>query len=211
MGGMGSGGWNRTGRSTTGTALRLDVGIVRRRGCLASGWSGLWAWTWTTGEKSSIGMNAHDHGVTLRFTVRTNGGEPETIAQNIPVQWEACRFGGERPWWLCPLCGRRIAVLYGRRAFACRDCNRLTYASQRENGPDRARRRANRIRQRLGGEPGLGQVPRKPPRMHHQTYERLIDRVLKAGAETEDHALALLARLERRSGGPRDRRRSFWS
>jgi hypothetical protein len=211
VGGTGSGGWNRTGRSTTGTALRLDVNVVRRRGCLMSGWSGLWAWTWSTGEHSSIGIEARDNGVMLRFTVRTNGGEPERIVQNVTVLWEPCRFGGEHPFWLCPACGRRITVLYGMRRFACRACNRLTYLSQRERGSDRAQRRANKIRQRLGGEHGLGSIPPRPLRMHRRTYERLIDQVLAADAETEDSAMALLIRLEQRLAEPREGRRGFWS
>ena len=211
MGGMGSGGWNARGRSTTGTALRLDVNVVRHRGCLAPGWSGPWAWTWSTGERSTIGIEARDDGVTLDFNVRINGGEPERIVQNVAVTWEPCRFGGERPFWLCPRCGRRVAVLYGVRTFRCRTCNRLTYPSQRERDPDRAQRRADKIRRRLGGEPGLGQIPPRPPRMHRRTYRRLMEQVFEADDETEDAAMALLMRLERSAGEARSRRRSFWS
>lgn len=209
---MGSGGWNSTGRPTTATALRLDVNVLRRRGCLSHGWSGSWAWTWSTGEKSSIDVAAHDHGVTLRFTVRINGSEPEFVVQHVPVEWRPCRFGGMRPFWRCPTCGRRIVVLYGRRTFTCRACSHLTYDSQRERGPDRAQRRANKIRVRLGGEAGWGQFPPKPPRMHQRTYDRLLDRVLVADAETDDYAELLLARIERAERGePPSNRRSFWS
>lgn len=212
MGGSSSGGWNRTGRSTTGTALRLDVNVVRRRGCLTPGWSGPWGWTWSSGERSSIGIETRNDGVTLRFTVRINDGEPERIVQNVSVAWEPCRFGGERPFWLCPTCSRRVAVLYGTHTFQCRTCNRLTYSSQRERDPDRAQRRANKIRQRLGGEPGLGQTPRRPPRMHRRTYDRLMEQVFEADDETEDYAEVLLARIERSAGGPSSRRRrGFWS
>jgi hypothetical protein len=209
MGGIGSGGWNATGRSTTATALRLDVNVLRRHGCLDRGWSGLWGWSSSTGESSRIGIEAHGDAVTLRFTVRTGGGEPESVVQRVTIEWQPCRFGGVRPFWLCPVCSRRIVILHGVRRFACRTCNRLSYASQRERRPDRAQRRANKIRVRLGGQAGLGEIPPKPPRMHARTYDRLVERVIAADAETLDATMALLADLERRDGAP-NRKRNFW-
>lgn len=41
-------------------------------------------------------------------------------------------YGGRRWWWLCPLCDRRVAVVYlpnGGQWFTCRLCHRLTYMS----------------------------------------------------------------------------------
>ena len=74
----------------------------------------------------------------------------------------ACRFGGTRPYFICPgvvngiACGRRVAKLYGPgRYFLCRHCYRLAHASQSEDNMDRTLRRANKIRQRLGGDPGM--------------------------------------------------------
>ena len=88
----------------------------------------------------------------------------------------ACHYGGQRTWWLCPAvgCGRRVAVLYGGAVFACRQCQRLAYASQREAPDDRACRRADKLRDRLGWEAGiLNGEGNKPKGMHWLTYERL--------------------------------------
>ena len=68
-----------------------------------------------------------------------------------------CNLGGSRAWFICPAvgCGRRVAILYGGGIFACRHCYQLAYASAREDVCDRAARRADRLRARLGWEPGI--------------------------------------------------------
>jgi hypothetical protein len=54
-------------------------------------------------------------------------------------------------------------------------CHGLAYASQRESARDRAVRKANSIRQRLGWLPGvLNGIGDKPKGMHWSTFERLI-------------------------------------
>lgn len=59
--------------------------------------------------------------------------------------------------------------------LACRRCHRLSYASQNEIWDDRAARRANRIRARLGWRPGiLHDEGGKPAGMHWRTFERLV-------------------------------------
>ncbi|MDB5870159.1 MAG: hypothetical protein JWP96_2491, partial [Polaromonas sp.] len=69
---------------------------------------------------------------------------------------------------------RRVAVLCGGSVFACRHCHRLAYKSQRETPNDRAYRRANNLRDRLGWVPGVihGHGD-KPKGMHWATFRRL--------------------------------------
>ena len=67
-----------------------------------------------------------------------------------------------------------MASLYGGSIFACRHCHNLAYECQRETDDDRAARRADTIRRRLGWEPGiLNGEGWKPKGMHWRTYERL--------------------------------------
>jgi hypothetical protein len=83
-----------------------------------------------------------------------------------------------RPWFICPAthCGRRVAILYGGEVFACRHCHKLAYQCQRESPDDRAKRRADKIRVRLGWEPDiLNGEGFKPKGMHWRTYRRLTD------------------------------------
>lgn len=68
-----------------------------------------------------------------------------------------------------------MAVLYAPgKLYACRHCYRLAYACQRETADDRAARRADRIRRRLGWEVDILN-PRggRPKGMHWRTFERL--------------------------------------
>jgi len=50
----------------------------------------------------------------------------------IPLTKTPCYFGGERFWFICPDCHRRVAILYRPRYssfFLCRHCHDLTYQS----------------------------------------------------------------------------------
>ena len=79
-----------------------------------------------------------------------------------------CHFGGERVWFLRPGCWSRRAVLYGVAGrFRCRACHGIAYSSTRESFTDRAYRRSQGARKKLG--PGVGPLwlaPRKPKGMY---------------------------------------------
>jgi hypothetical protein len=67
-----------------------------------------------------------------------------------------------------------VAILYGGGIFACRHCYQLSYASAREDSGGRAASRADRLRARLGWEPGiLNGAGIKPKWMRWRTFERL--------------------------------------
>ena len=108
-----------------------------------------------------------------------SGGDDWTDEQ-YPVRLvrTPCHLGGLRPWFLCPArgCGRRVALLYGGGdIFACRHCYKLAYASSREAVSDRALRRADQLRERLGWAPGiLNAEGEKPKGMHWRTFDRLV-------------------------------------
>lgn len=189
MGGVGSGRrWNLGARRTVESCPDLDVRRLVRDDSLESGNAYARSWRWRHGRQAEIGYRVHGDedgraaALTLAYTV-TMDGEAEVVTQPIALTWTPCHYGGQRPWFLCPGCGRSCAILYGRRRFACRTCQALAYSSQNESATDRQMRKAQAIRERLGGSANLGlPFPPKPPRMHWRTYWRLRAEAIDAEA-----------------------------
>jgi len=130
---------------------------------------------------ASISVETERHRVALKYRTRRYGEDWASVKQQFPVAWTPCRFGGERPWFICSVyangtyCGRQVTKLYqAGRLFACRQCSGLAYVSQQESAHDRGLLKAQRIRMRLGGTANmLDDFPEKPKGMHWRTYERL--------------------------------------
>lgn len=183
MGGTGSGSWYRFGRKTTTEECHsVDVRHLHRNGLLEPG--GWFTLRWTRAKRETGSIRCAVTGsekpeqVILTYRHRSGSGrEWEDVQEPVSLSWTACNFGGVRPWFICPGagCGRRVAVLYGPgRSFLCRHCYELVYASQRENEMHRALRRAQTIRERLGGSANMTKpFPERPKGMHHETYWRL--------------------------------------
>ena len=184
MGGLGSGRPWGGGRITAESCRSLDVNKLHRVGVLSPPWVGGWAWWNDDGEQvASIGLRMREGFLALSYRSQVNGGDWEDIEETVPIQRVPCRYGGRRPYFECPgivsgtHCRRRAVKIYmASRYFLCRHCYRIAYASQSEGHMDRAIRRANKIRARLGGEQGGVWAPspnRRPKGMWQRTYERL--------------------------------------
>jgi len=150
--------------------------MLARDGYLKAGMAHGWQWTRRGEVVASIQMAVEAGRVRLIYRVRDRGGEWQDMNYPVTLDRTPCHLGGERVWWRCPAmgCGRRVAVLYGGKVFACRHCHKLAYACQRETDDERATRRADTLRERLGWEPGiLNGEGGKPKGMHWRTFERL--------------------------------------
>jgi hypothetical protein len=169
MGGFGSTRWASTNTSGTVEGERsLDINRLNRAGCLRPGYRGGWEWKRDSERVAGIVLRTTVDQLTLSYRVRRQGDQWRDVEQPTQILWVACQFGGRRPYFLCPGrgCGRLVSKLYGAGTyFLCRHCYRLAYASQRENHYDRALRRANKIRMRLGGEPGAASPLPETPRL----------------------------------------------
>jgi hypothetical protein len=187
MGGPGSGRWKDRGRKTVESYVMLDVNELSEKGCLRSGCTSTCQWT-VGNDIAFINLTAESERLHLFYKVRVRGGRWENVTEVISIVHLPCRFGGSRAYFICPGsgdgtdCGRRVAKLHlSRRYFLCRQCNVLAYASQYETTWQRALRRVNKVKQRLGIDVGLAEpFPEKPKGMWSSTYGRLLDEIFQA-------------------------------
>jgi hypothetical protein len=169
-------GWR--GKDTVEGSRCLDILSLYHKGMLHYGCFG-WAWYDSrSGEKTaSIGVKVlHRGALELSYTVTPRSGDPEDMQYIVPLEWRPCNYGGERPYFFCPLCTRRVSKLYmnSGRYFACRKCNDLAYASQQESYMFRILSQAQKIREKLGGSTcTFDPFPERPRYMHRLTYWRL--------------------------------------
>ena len=155
---------------------RLDVRWLHRHGYL----DGRPHWvTWSRGaqQAGSVLFALQPEGVVLMYRYRVGGGDWESVRQVVTLDWTPCHYGGERPWFRCGGCRRRVAVLCGTgKWFLCRHCYELPYGSQQETAEDRHSRKVRKIRDRLGASHNLMESVwpwNKPKGMHWRTWERL--------------------------------------
>lgn len=189
------------GYDITAAYRSLDVRDLHRRGMLEPGLSYGWQWLRDGRVLASVGIATDQDRLTLNYSHHPHGGEPVKHAYPVGLERTPCGYGGSRPWFACPDCGRRVALIYlGRHGrFACRHCLRLNYKCQRESDADRLLRRAEAIRRQLGWPPGIANAPTgKPSRMTWRRYGRLVaehDRLANAALAP---AVAWLKRMRAR-------------
>ncbi|MCZ6524072.1 MAG: hypothetical protein O7A68_09435 [Alphaproteobacteria bacterium] len=53
-----------------------------------------------------------DNRIVISFNTRDREGKEHPRRQDIGLTYTMPRFGGRRPWFLCPACERRCALLY---------------------------------------------------------------------------------------------------
>ena len=143
----------------------IDVRRFARLAGLQAGSAGTWAWTdaVTNETRSSLGFRVDDGALTLQFSI-----DSKPVRQFVALDRTGCTFGGSRPWFICPVGGERVALLYLRFGrFACRHCQRLAYLSQSRDVIDRTWRRQRAAEARLidGRDRPFG--------MHRRTFDRI--------------------------------------
>src|SRR5262245_45712213 len=131
MGGLGSGERaDRSVKACTDVYLSLDVRQLSREGLLLAGQR--FRWKWTSAAETLASVEIQSQGTNIELSYCQSGNSEAQLALNeryvVGLEWTTCHFGGVRPWFRCPArdCRRRVAVLYGGRILACRQCYRLT-------------------------------------------------------------------------------------
>ena len=174
MGGSGSGNrWRYGKKGTVDASKRLDIRYLKQHDMLRSGTYNM---SWNRGgEPSGSCAIRIVAGESMTVICRWRNGsndEWQPMEKTISLAHTACALGGSRPWFVCPHCSRRVAVLILDAGYvACRHCLKLTYGSCNEDLIDRSWRRRDKYKARMGGDDINIYV--KPKGMHQRTWERL--------------------------------------
>jgi hypothetical protein len=177
-------------RAKAESLRRVDIRVWHRGGYL--GGSRWFSWRWTLGSEAagSIGVRVDGRdALRLEYMLGEEGSRRDGT-QAIQLSHTACGFGGSRPWFLCPVCQRRAGVLYLRFGrFACRTCQRVSYASQSGDEIDALWRRQAKIERKLK------EHWRRPKGMRRRTYDRLFAALLDCEERRESALAECVARL----------------
>jgi hypothetical protein len=179
VGGYGSGRF--VTRKKTDDCLSVDIRTWRRDGVLGYGLpqrilqrriGNLTVRIWVHIELKQCTLTTSYH--------RDDGTRWDDADKVIHFDFTPCHYGYSRTWFLCPACGRRVAILYNgvENHWLCRKCSGLHYHSQSEAKYQRLRRRIKKIDNQLDG----GQKPRN---MQKQTYASLKHQRAKTQAELD--------------------------
>lgn len=164
--GRGRTGWRPVGEHM----LRLDVRFLHRKDWLRPGLSFTLSWSWGGEPAASIGVFTNTDSIRLMYGTK----DGEQVDALVDLDRTPCHYGGTRPWFLCPRCGRRVGVLFAGRRFWCRHCHGIAYAVENEDKLSRVLRRSNKLRERVQARAGTAYpVTFKPKGMHQRTFDRI--------------------------------------
>jgi hypothetical protein len=175
MGGIGSGRHWPNKKVLTTDCRKLDVLELNRAGALRPGAIG--NMSWTDMEEGHVSFSCEPDSLHLSYHGHFFTDDTVQDRHSIPLVWSDCRYGSKRPYFRCTghKCSNMVEHLYSHgEAFLCRFCLNLAYPCQNESKGDRAARRANKVRVKLGGSIGvLTPFPVQSKGMHDTTYKRL--------------------------------------
>jgi hypothetical protein len=183
----------------------IDVRRWQRREFLTPNTTFLILWRTDEGKCCSLRVRViSEDQVRLIYSVRMPGKRWQRKEQPVSIVWDSCRYGGRRPWLLCPACWRRVAVLHlggiSPLAFSCRQCAKLKYDCERSGPRLRSMRKAQKLRRQLDGSGALEEpFPEKPPAMHEKRYLQIKKIALSAEEEWFRRSAYLFRALERDS------------
>jgi hypothetical protein len=132
---MPRGDWYRSDKRDTVEGHRfLDVRELQRKKVLRPGQLATMTWSRNGEQTGAIQILSSESAITLIYKYQRHGQEWESVRQHISLTWTSAYFGGQRPWFICSNCGKRVAIIYGvGKYFACRKCYDLTYTSCQES------------------------------------------------------------------------------
>lgn len=162
-------------KQTIEDTKRIDIRYMRKQGLLKPGMTGQLLWTRSGQPNGDIRYQTHQDHLAISFHYRAAGGLVwEQVSQDILLERTDCHYGGQRAWFLCPCCSRRVAVLCGAgKLFLCRHCHQLPYESQLLDPICRLIEQKHKLGWRTFEYYEYGEGWGKPKGMHWRTFWNL--------------------------------------
>lgn len=178
MGGRGSGTWCRGDtKATTEETKRIDIRYMRKQGLLKPNTTGNLEWTCSGEHKGSVRYSCYSNYLQLNFRHKECDGEWQSVEKQIQFDRTPCHYGGERLWFLCPHCNKRVAVLYGGdNRFLCRHCYQIPYSSQQRGYMNNVISQKHKLGERIFEYYERGEGWGKKKGLHWKTFNRLHER-----------------------------------
>ncbi|MEH6814780.1 MAG: hypothetical protein V7677_19775, partial [Motiliproteus sp.] len=175
MGGMGSGnGYRWNTKTTLEQTRRIDIRFMKKQGLLVADRGGSLSWSCNGEPDGNINYRCYENSLELNFKSRSPGEEWESVKQTILFDRTPCNYGGERLWFRCPHCDRRVGILSGHGSlFLCRHCYQLPYGSQNEGRIGRLISQKHKLGERIFEHYDHGDGWGKKKGMHWKTFNRL--------------------------------------
>lgn len=159
-------------RATIEEVSRIDVRFMHKRQFLLPGVSGSLSWNSNGIPTGSVSFRCLYNHLILSYRFRSCGTDWQKVKQSVYIEHTHCNYGGTRPWFSCPRCQYKCAVLHEVKGyFVCRKCSGLHYYSQQKGGIDRLIDQRNKLGDKIFDETGH----RRKKWMHRKTFGKLFD------------------------------------
>ena len=150
-----------------------------------------WRSTRTKKQTGSVAFSADENGITLQYTWTPYGGESQQMQERIEWDWLQVGFG-RRPYFECPVCGKRCArIAFRGGRWGCKQCAGACSDTENDRPYYRLMARCQKIREeRLKWKPGESWGER-PKGMHKRTFFRLVEQA----EELDQRSLRIISRM----------------
>ena len=188
MGGIGSGrSYRWKTRATTEEFNKIDIRYMRKAGLLGPNYTGTLSWSCRGEPSGSINYLCYQGRLELSYSYREGTDEWQQITQLIPLDRTPCNYGGERLWFLCPNCKKRVAILYSAsKLFLCRHCYQIPYSSQNGGFLDKLINQQCKLGKRIFEYYEYGEGYGKKKGLHWKTFNRLHEKYQRLNRVLED-------------------------
>jgi len=176
----GSGNWLRwNNKATIEDLLRVDIRYLKKKGYLNPYEFGTLGWS-SGGELSGrINFFTSVNTIHLNYRIKIGQDDWQHISQLIQFDRTECNFGGERLWFICPECKRRVGLLCcSHILFLCRHCCHVSYSSNQNGYVKNLINQKYKLGYRIFASYEFGSGRGKKKGMHWKTFDRLYSRYI---------------------------------